>query len=597
MTAVRRKNRPQAVAAPPGQRKKGFWLATLFALPFAVVGVGMLLLSVLPTLYDWSRMQSWQPVDATLLQAQLVTRRSSKSTTYRAVAHYQFEWAGQSVQGQRVAISERSDNIGDFQQQLGLRLEQAFKTGRSVPVWVNPSNAHESIIDRSLRPGLLAFKMVFVVMFGGFGVGLLFFVWRDRNSAVAASGAIASAQPWLDRAQWAQGQVRSNKRYEVWVAWGFALVCNLVAVPAVVLHLPSLLAQKNILATGGLAALGVAGMGLLWWAVRATLDARRYGDVQLVLDPFPGAIGGHFGATMVLPIAYQPGRCFAVTLGCIYHYRSRSAGDDDSRSRESVVWQAEGVAQIQPHADGIRLGMRLDVPGGLPATEPADGDHHAWRLEVNSAEPRLKFARSFDVPVYATGQSSAHLWQDAAQHPQVQQMHVAQVDAVSDLERIPGGVRLYFPYGRAWKESALLAVVGGVFWGVGLLTGRSGASGVVVALSGGVGGTLLVFALYLLCNSLRVQLDHQGLRTERRLLGLMLVRHQAPAQDIARMVVRESYSSQTGTQHVTFYRIQVEMKNGKKITVADSLRGRAAADHLLAQLGAATGYLHVAKRM
>jgi len=50
-----------------------------------------------------------------------------------------------------------------------------------VPVWVNPSNPHESIIDRSLRPGLLAFKMVFVVMFGGFGVGLLFFVWRGRK--------------------------------------------------------------------------------------------------------------------------------------------------------------------------------------------------------------------------------------------------------------------------------------------------------------------------------------------------------------------------------------------------------------------------------
>ena len=118
----------------------------------------------------------------------------------------------------------------------------------------------------------------------------------------------------------------------------------------------------------------------------------------------------------------------------------------------------------------------------------------------------------------------------------------------------------------------------------------------MVALSGGVGGALLVLAFYLLCNSLRVQLDRQGLRTERRLLGLMLVRHQAPAQDIARLVVRESYSSQSGTQHVTFYRIQVEMKNGKKITVADSLRGRAAADHLLAELGAATGYPHAAMR-
>ena len=87
MTLRRRKNGPQAAAVSPGQRKKGVWLAMLFALPFAASGIGMLLLSVLPTLYDWSRMQFWQPVDATLLQAQLVTSRGSKSTTYRATAH------------------------------------------------------------------------------------------------------------------------------------------------------------------------------------------------------------------------------------------------------------------------------------------------------------------------------------------------------------------------------------------------------------------------------------------------------------------------------------------------------------------------------
>ena len=59
-----------------------------------------------------------------------------------------------------------------------------------------------------------------------------------------------------------------------------------------------------------------------------------------------------------------------------------------------------------------------------------------------------------------------------------------------------------------------------------------------------------------------MQLDRQGLRTERRLLGLMLVRHQAPARTLPAWW-RESYSSQSGTQHVTFYRIQVEMRNGK----------------------------------
>jgi hypothetical protein len=87
-----------------------------------------------------------------------------------------------------------------------------------------------------------------------------------------------------------------------------------------------------------------------------------------------------------------------------------------------------------------------------------------------------------------------------------------------------------------------------------------------------------------------VELDGRGIRTERRLLGLMLVHHQAPATDIARLRVAESYSTQTGARQETFYRIEVELRNGKRLAVADSLRGRAAADHLLASIASQTGY-------
>ena len=41
--------------------------------------IGMLLLGVLPNLYDWARMQLWQPVSATVVSASLNTHRGSKS--------------------------------------------------------------------------------------------------------------------------------------------------------------------------------------------------------------------------------------------------------------------------------------------------------------------------------------------------------------------------------------------------------------------------------------------------------------------------------------------------------------------------------------
>lgn len=346
----------------PGKKQPGLWVMGLFALPFAAVGVGMLLLSVLPTLYDWSRMQFWQPVNATLLAASLNSSRSSKSTSYHVTARYRYTVAGQVYEGERVAISGGGDNVGDFQEALGERLEQALRAGQPVQVWVNPSHPADAVIDRSLRPGLLAFKMVFVVLFGGVGVGLLVFVLR----------------------------------------------------------------------------------------------------------------------------------------------------------------------------------------GGKPLNQQA----------------------SKAVAAGAPGK----------------------------LEKIPGGVQMHFPAGRWWGLKLGLGLVGALFLAVGALVpweqeAQSDIAPWLFRLGfGGVGGAVLVAAFYALANSLRVQIDHEGLRTERRLLGLMLQWHQVPGPEIARLRVVESYTVESNNRRDVYYRIEAELRSGKKITVAQDLQGRKDADRMLAAIGSATGY-------
>ncbi len=567
------------------QARSSRWLLTLFALPFAGVGVGMLLLSVLPTLYDWTRMQSWQPVEATLLAASL-DEHSGDSSTYSVSARYRFEVAGRVLEGQRVAISEGADNIGRFQQHLGTRLQQALARGETVRAWVNPANPADAVIDRSLRGGLLAFKMVFVLLFGGFGLGLILFTWRSPVAAIPPGKNAGS--PWLARRAWADNQIRSGKRLEVAVAWVFATVWNLLAWPLAVAHLPQLWHQANRPAAAALAAFAAAGLGLLVWAVRATRDARRFGDLRLVLNPFPGAIGGDFGATLDLPtVPWQGDQRFLVTLRCIQHYRSRSAGENSTEAREQTVWQTEGMAQVEPHGSGSRLRFRFAVPGSLPASEAPANDYHAWRLRVESTGSDLGLDRSFDVPVYATGASTHHLIPDAAQHPALQPLREAQIDEISDLEAIAGGVRLYQPYARGWP----LALTGGAFAGIGLFAGAKGAPLLFPIVFGALSGALLLYALFCLTNSLRVDLGTRGLRTERRILGLMLRWRQVPPQDIARLRLKESYTTQAGTRSTTYYRVQVELRNGQAITVADSLRGRETAEHLLRTLAELTGYM------
>ncbi len=84
----------------------------LFGLPFFLVGIGFLFWSVIPTVYDGWRVQSWPAVSGQLIQADLTTNHSSDSTTHEARARYRYHISGREFTHDRVAINEGGDNIG-----------------------------------------------------------------------------------------------------------------------------------------------------------------------------------------------------------------------------------------------------------------------------------------------------------------------------------------------------------------------------------------------------------------------------------------------------------------------------------------------------
>lgn len=185
MAASKRK-KDTSRRGPVNSHRADTWPLVLFGLPFVAASMVMLLLGVVPTVGDWSRMRSWQPVQATVISAGLETSRGSKSTTsYKAIASYRYQVAGREYLGQRIAIDTSADNTGDFQTQMALRLEDARQSGRPVQAWVNPANPGEAVIDRSLRTGLLAIKLVFSVLMGALGLGILLKAWRASRAARA----------------------------------------------------------------------------------------------------------------------------------------------------------------------------------------------------------------------------------------------------------------------------------------------------------------------------------------------------------------------------------------------------------------------------
>lgn len=570
----------------PSNKKSGrSWFLILFSLPFAGVGIGILLFSITPTLYDWARMRSWQPVAAQVVAAELKTHSGDDSDTYSVLADYRYEVAGVAYQGTRVAIGAMADNIGEFQQALGARLEAAARQESPVMIWVNPQNPSESVVDRSLRPGLLFFNLIFVVLFGGVGCGLLVYQLFFNQRQATGSAAENSEKPWLARADWAANRIGCRHKKQLWFAWLFTIFWNLISTP-VAFVVPGEFSKGNYPILLALL-FPLVGAGLFWWAISLTRDWQRYGAVFLQLDPFPGSIGGQVGGTLDLPVAFDSSPQFRVTLNCIYSYSSGS-GDNDG-TREKCVWQAEGIAVLQARSSGIRLQFLFDVPDNLPASEREDLPYHSWRLDIKSLTPHVRFSRQFIIPVYATRQSARYIRDQSVQHPALVESRLDQIEAVCQFQQVQGGVDLFFPLFRSWKTPFMGLVFGIIFAGSGFAIGYADGPFIFPLVFGGIGTIAVLSSLNALFDSRRVRLDQNGYFGRRWWLGIPVRSRTIPREKLRRLHIKESYSSQSGNEFSTVYKIMLELESGAKIKIADSLRGEAIAQQLAESISLYSG--------
>jgi len=266
---------------------KGRIFVSLFALPFFAVGVWMLW-SISSTLYDAAQMRAWQPTDGRLIEAGYSTSQGDDSDTYKAYASYTYRWGGETHNGSRVAISSGADNIGDYQQRLGNRLSAAMARGETVTVWVDPEEPRQSIIDRTIRWGLIGFKSIFVLVFGGVGLGLLIAAWRAPKEKDKTLPEYQKS-PWLLNDKWQTATIRSDSKMAMWGAWIFAAFWNLISAPLPFLLYREVVDKGNYLALIGLL-FPLVGIGLLVWAIKRTREWTRFGATPVVLDPFPGSM-------------------------------------------------------------------------------------------------------------------------------------------------------------------------------------------------------------------------------------------------------------------------------------------------------------------
>ncbi len=564
----------------------------LFALPFAGVGVGLLVMSVIPTLYDWQRMQSWDEVQARLTHARLI-RSSGEGTTYRPEVAYQYHYGGDLYYGERAAINTTSDNIGSFQQKLGRRLQRNYRQKKMISIYVNPSSPKESVINRELRWGLLLFKMMFVVVFGGIGLAVLYHLFKEPSAEEdTLQVAVEEKKSWRQDERWQNNQVNSSNRIGNKGMWAFAIVWNIISSPLYFV-LPEELERGNYAVLIGLV-FPLAGAWLLYLAIKQSLEWRRFGPTPLQMQPFPARIGDEMRGQIEINLPYDPGVQFRVVLSCIYAYST------DDGERERLKWQDSSLVASEPGMQGTRVTVKFDLPGDMPESSSGEENYHKWVLDVDAELEGTDYSRQFEIPVYGKSDRASSAasrsvgkerdYRDTASDEEIEAIIGIQHAADGftwryGVLRYPGLGFFVLVFGVlssgaafAIGKSMFHGISGDSFFEIGVGLFQNTIAFIMSSVFGLVGLLMLSIGIYLVANSLTLVLRNSTLYYQRRVLGVPLPMKTITADQVRDIKKKINFTTGSGKQHKANYRVYLVTTQAKDYTLAENIHSAREAD-------------------
>jgi hypothetical protein len=449
--------------------------------------------------------------------------------------------------------------------------------------------ALEKAKQGSMRDAL--FLGLFALVFGGVGFGgLIALLVGSRNQKRrAVREAIHPGEPWLWRDDWASGRIDDSSRATMWSTWAFAAFWNLVSFPAGYVGARAAIEERNY---AGLIALlfPLVGIGLLVWAVRATLRYRKYGISRLELSTVPAVIGHIFKGAVRAPASVQPAEGFQVTLSCMR--RVTTGGGKNRSTSETILWQEERRVQGQPSRTSSGMETHVPVAFRIPThaescDASASGNRVFWRLQLSASMPGVDYESAFEVPVFRTSESDQPISDSERQLTEVTPS-LADYQQPRDSRIIVTwnrrGTEILFPAARNPGAALSLSCFLLLWCGTIVVQLYVGAPRFFPIVTGLFGILILIAALDLWLGVSRVAADSHTLNVATGYLSPGRERSIA-AVDVAGVSV--SIGMRAGSR--VYYDIAVIQKGGKKLTAGRSVRDKLEAEWLAATIKRAVG--------
>ncbi len=397
---------------------------------------------------------------------------------------------------------------------------------------------------------------------------------RSSDSAPDPDSQILQSRP-----DWASGVASTGAVKELKALWVGAAIMNVLGLPVGWIALFG--GQEfPVYIEVALPLFTLLGLNIFFLAVRDSLRWRRFGRLQMTLDPLPGSIGGHAGGVLELPFHQAAAADFRVVLLCI---RDRLVKTSDGSNRsDSVQWAREMVPDVERSGTGVRLRYTFEVPEGLPQSEEPSDNYHRWVIRVQADVPGPDLDQVFDVPVLLMDPPLE------ARDPVLSEATAADVTELSPrvvrVHRSRGGLTLSFPAGRGGLGGIMLLIFGAVFAGAGVFafmtTSDIGAGGLVggvmlafggffLLIFGGIGSLMMLLGIYSLVNSLVVEIGNGKVVTRRSFF--LPFRRTARFEELQKIEMDVHSRVGQGAKSSAHVRIRGFLRGGRRISLGDDI--------------------------
>jgi len=315
------------------------------------------------------------------------------------------------------------------------------------------------------------------------------------------------------------------------------------------------------------------GLGIAWTAVRMYLRWRRFGQLKLTLDPYPGSIGGEVGGWLQVPLRPKHLKDLQASISC--EHMARPSGKRSNSSLVSVIWTQQANTRVEMAVHGARISFLTRTDAKLPESDGGIYGHH-WQLQLESKASGLN--RRFDLPVFKTSnQRVSRLALDAA--PVISGRDEFPPDVVRVTQH-DDALELYYPPSIRAGFTSPFVLVGLLFALLGAGFGFVAGDAVFALMLTPLGLTLLFIGLYQRLNALHVLIGPETVDC-RSSIGPFSSHNAGPVSQLGEPWKAINTQSRSDGITTVYYDIKARV-GSQTLTLGRGIEGQPLADGLLA---------------